>query len=1357
MKKFLVILVSIIISIVQTPMCFASAETSIYSFTCVEAGGVDKGNPGLTGSGLIIQGQQRMVYLKFEVSEISGKNPQYALLKFKCAGTFSDVPASTIYISKISDSSWTADSLNYNNMPQSGEVVGTFRLSEQGSVSVYVDLTNHITSDGVYSFVISKASSDFSGLHIDNNTAKPTLDIYCGNKDTDLPTAPSGVKAGLITHTSATIRWKASTDASTAISKYYVCDNGRVLATTVGENVNYGKQVVLNNLIPNREYNITILAEDLAGNRSPYSETVTFTTSVAATETLNAPTNLACTGAASDRVFLEWTPSNSDFETPISYEIYNGNTLIDCIESTVYTAVNLKRNTSYTFKVRAKDLSGRTSEYAVLNCSTNGNVPRVLNDDYYDFSYWEPLNSGGGGYIPAIDTGAASGHLYLASDMEGCYKSEDYGKTWRIINKGLEFVEGGFVAAHPTVEGLVFFGTENGLYRSENGGELWTKCDSGKIEYTPINQMSFDNHNPNVVYALPNNTHNREGTAFGMLDPLVLGCYFKSEDYGKTFRMIRYTNEKTFDFDASVYSLEVDNTDENVLYLSSDYGMFKSEDGGETWSELDVPVQNPRDIALSPNGEYLLACFKTDTGSEIYMTDTRSLSWKKLGNDIPSSVYYSPILFDPYDSTGSTIYLCSTGGAYLGMYKGALNYADATVSFSPCFETANIEKRGWVTQIGLRNQLVVFPKDSWSAMDKQKIMFTVAPHSVYILANKDDAEYKWNEIYSREYYVGGNQFFSSRGQESTYTNDIIVSPTNKNYIVKGMADNGLFESFDGGRSFRQIDYNYNNSLESADHITWANCFAFDPKNSNNLIISAGSGYGSIVKKGGIFKREINPDNPDSDAKMTLLAGWSEGKNGFPNASAGTIFIDEKNNCLIASAYNDGLYYCAQADSLIQNASGSFVKITDGNYSSIVQASNGDIFAAGGNGLIKLAYSGSAYVVTNMLTGSFGGVAVTNASDGTEIILVITAKDIYLSKDSGKSFKLIFNTEQLGNYDDRIDSHLFDTADIYISHIAADSQRIFVTTYLGASDKWTGDTIASADCILAGSLIGTDNVAWTNLRGSIGLATALNMNFDNSMLYIATRGNGAYRRTPSLIGNGSFDTDKYWNGYFCDTFSYGGKRSLMISQNGNSDTVSSDMFDISGCTTGILKYKVSTYTYSSLSKVTANLEYDGNTGKLSYEKEYDDISGRIEFYADNGKLIAKSKLELPATKIGEWVDVSMPIYFPDGTAEFCLKFESKGTGDAYIDEITMKPENVYDDVAPTRPLNISINANTVAFDSAGDNDGIAYYDIYIDGVWIAKTTETSYTFGGQSNWKTIRVIAVDNSMNRSLPADVYNKE
>ena len=140
----------------------------------------------------------------------------------------------------------------------------------------------------------------------------------------------------------------------------------------------------------------------------------------------------------------------------------------------------------------------------------------------------------------------------------------------------------------PAKEGLVYVGTDDGLIQvTEDGGKNWRKEEKfpGIPDTTYVSDIASSPTDANVVYAAFNNYQ------MGDFKPYLL----KSSDRGRTWTSI------AGDLPArgSVWTVEQDFADPNLLFAGTEFGLYFSRDGGRKWIKFQsLPVIPVRDIAL---------------------------------------------------------------------------------------------------------------------------------------------------------------------------------------------------------------------------------------------------------------------------------------------------------------------------------------------------------------------------------------------------------------------------------------------------------------------------------------------------------------------------------------------------------------------------------------------------------------------------------------------------------------------------------------------------------------------------------------------------------------------------------------
>jgi photosystem II stability/assembly factor-like uncharacterized protein len=293
--------------------------------------------------------------------------------------------------------------------------------------------------------------------------------------------------------------------------------------------------------------------------------------------------------------------------------------------------------------------------------------------------HWRSIGPNRGGRSQTA-AGSASRPLeyYFGATGGGVWKTTDGGLTWRpVSDKQLKSSSVGAIAVAPSNPDVVFAGmgeTElrgniiqgDGIYKSTDAGKTWTPAGLGKTR--AIARIRIHPTNPDLVYAAA------LGDPYG---PNPERGVFRTRDGGKTWDRVLFRDEKT-----GAVDLAMDSTNPDVLYaalwevfrtpysLSSGgpgSGLFKSTDGGTTWTELTKNPGLPKPlwgkVGVSVSGAdatRVYAIVEAKDGG-IFMSDDAGASWKLVNDDRrirQRAFYYSRIYADP--QTKDTFYVLNT-------------------------------------------------------------------------------------------------------------------------------------------------------------------------------------------------------------------------------------------------------------------------------------------------------------------------------------------------------------------------------------------------------------------------------------------------------------------------------------------------------------------------------------------------------------------------------------------------------------------------------------------------------------------------------------------------------------------------
>lgn len=170
-------------------------------------------------------------------------------------------------------------------------------------------------------------------------------------RDRTPPTKPTNIRVTAVTTYSVTLEWTPSTDNSGSFF-YVICCGGPNSATVSAPATSY---TFTAGIEPGRTYSFRMFAQDAAGNKSKYSNTVSVTTPNDHT----APTApaLSVTEVGSSYVSLSWTPSIEDGPY-VWYRIYKDGSPLLYVDGANVTSTlvrGLTPDTAYTFNVQARD------------------------------------------------------------------------------------------------------------------------------------------------------------------------------------------------------------------------------------------------------------------------------------------------------------------------------------------------------------------------------------------------------------------------------------------------------------------------------------------------------------------------------------------------------------------------------------------------------------------------------------------------------------------------------------------------------------------------------------------------------------------------------------------------------------------------------------------------------------------------------------------------------------------------------------------------------------------------------------------------------------------------------------------
>ena len=178
-----------------------------------------------------------------------------------------------------------------------------------------------------------------------------------------------------------------------------------------------------------------------------------------------------------------------------------------------------------------------------------------------------------------------------ARSAAGCGCSPDGGDSWQRVRDGLhgESRVYGLAGAPEPSRAPMFAGAEDGIYKSRDGGQSFTRLDS-PMNACEVWKIAIDPTDPDIIFA---------GTR-----PAAL---YRSTDGGQNWRKLPadIVEECPNVGVPRVTALTVDPSDHRVVWAGIEVdGVRRSTDGGESWSRITNGVYDLdiHDIAVTVNG-----------------------------------------------------------------------------------------------------------------------------------------------------------------------------------------------------------------------------------------------------------------------------------------------------------------------------------------------------------------------------------------------------------------------------------------------------------------------------------------------------------------------------------------------------------------------------------------------------------------------------------------------------------------------------------------------------------------------------------------------------------------------------------
>ncbi|MBE0571453.1 MAG: T9SS type A sorting domain-containing protein [Ignavibacteriaceae bacterium] len=465
--------------------------------------------------------------------------------------------------------------------------------------------------------------------------------------------------------------------------------------------------------------------------------------------------------------------------------------------------------------------------------------------------------------------------IYAGIASGGVFKSVDQGLNWFPIFDETFTMSIGDLVVDPINPNIIYVGTGevnggggsvtyggNGVYKSTDAGATWNHLGLESTEY--ISRIIVDPVNPQNIYL------GAMGKLFGKNSQRGL---YKSTNGGTTWENKLFISDSTGCIDVAV-----NRDNPNIVYAAMwerirrpdrrsyggpTCGLYRSNDSGETWSELvnGLPNNSPTvgRIGISiceSSPEIIYAIYADNIGyfAGVFKSTNSGDSWTRTNDGSLASLFssfgwwFGNIRVDP--TNPNNVYVLG-----LDIYKTT----NAGSSWFYASGDIHVDQHGMYIH-PLNPNFIVAGNDggvyktfnsgsSWTKISTMPITQFYTCEVDYQFPNR---YYGGTQDNGTNRTLTGNQndWHPIFGGDGFY---VLVDPSNNNYVYAESQYGGFGRSIDGGNNF-----NYGlNGVSGSDRFNWSTPFIIDPTNPAKLYLGSNKVYKSINRA--VSWLPISPD------------------------------------------------------------------------------------------------------------------------------------------------------------------------------------------------------------------------------------------------------------------------------------------------------------------------------------------------------------------------------------------------------------------------------------------------------------------------------------------------------------------
>lgn len=303
---------------------------------------------------------------------------------------------------------------------------------------------------------------------------------------------------------------------------------------------------------------------------------------------------------------------------------------------------------------------------------------------------WQRLRGGlpDNAEIRAIAIHPRDPDTIYAGTQDGPYRSTDGGEHWTALHLPDPGMVVWSLLFHPRDAKVIFAGTAPAaIYRSDDGGDTWRRLSGfkapGRVKMSfpcRVIRLAADPSHPNEMYA-----------------GLEVDGILRSLDGGETWEdcsqdlvklaerphlKSRIASDTEIEGMMDSHALAVSSAQPGTVFLAVRMGLFRSDDRGGAWQDMEIgrfsPLTYARDVQVSPHdARTLYACLSPAARSEagsLYRSGDLGRSWERVDRGVTARSTMMALALHAKDP--NQVYCATRGGQVFGTQDGGASWRE---------------------------------------------------------------------------------------------------------------------------------------------------------------------------------------------------------------------------------------------------------------------------------------------------------------------------------------------------------------------------------------------------------------------------------------------------------------------------------------------------------------------------------------------------------------------------------------------------------------------------------------------------------------------------------------------------------